>query len=156
MTGLPPTINPNTGSPAGEWATNTTSALNPTTTTTNVETDGTNSNSMNPTTAQLFAQQQIRPATGAAAEPASSTSTPGYELPGAFPRDNDGQSVPGFNWGTQSTGTYPSVFYLISGSSHWGTLHSPINDNNYKDNRRDRERAAADSAFTGGGRCAAF
>lgn len=83
MAGIPPQLPLKPVTPSSEWAATTTSALKP---------DGGTSNatSMNPTTRQLFDEKNIRPGTTAAetfSKPmvAGGSTTPGREVPGAYP-----------------------------------------------------------------------
>ena len=89
MSGIPPHLDtPVSAEPAGEWAAKTTSALNP----------GTPPTSVNPTTAQLFEEKNLRPGTvqptveGAGFTSGTALDTPGREVPGAYPNEQELQS----------------------------------------------------------------
>ena len=83
MSGIPP-LNTEPGTPAAEWAAKTTTALDPNPSTPPTQT-------MNPTTRQLFEEKNLRPDTTASelygATPAApvATRTPSQEIPGAYP-----------------------------------------------------------------------
>lgn len=91
MAGLPP-LSAEPGTPAHEWAAKTTSALEP-------NPDAPSSTFTNPTTQQLFEEKNLRPGTIASGAPGTVSSvpyaagqgleTPGREVPGAFPRDDE-------------------------------------------------------------------
>lgn len=97
MSGIPPQLDVHPGTPTGEWAVKTTSALQ-------TEPAATaNAASTNPTTAQLFEEKNMRPGTVAEtslptaplAESSlySAVSTPGYEVPGAYPNKQETRPV---------------------------------------------------------------
>ncbi|THG97128.1 hypothetical protein EW026_g4811 [Hermanssonia centrifuga] len=105
MSGIPPQLDAEPGTPAREWAAKTASALDPsltktTTFTTTSKPAGTVmtepvGTSMNPTTRQMFEEKNMRPGT-IAPETFSmsntippSVTTPGYEVPGAYPSNED-------------------------------------------------------------------
>lgn len=83
MAGIPPQLPLKPVTPSSEWAATTTSALKPDAETSNVA-------SINPTTRQLFEEKNMRPGS-TATETFSSplvtvgSSTPGREVPGAYP-----------------------------------------------------------------------
>ncbi|KAI0092221.1 hypothetical protein BDY19DRAFT_928909 [Irpex rosettiformis] len=79
MSGIPPHLDVEPGTPVGEWAVKTTSALQSETAET------ANASSMNPTTAQLLEEKSTHPGTTAETSTTSNDSTPGSEFPGAFP-----------------------------------------------------------------------
>ena len=87
MSGIPPQLDVHPGTPTGEWAVKTTSALQPEPAAT------ANGASTNPTTAQLFEEKNMRPGTTAETGLASAVSTPGHEFPGAFPNKQEAKPV---------------------------------------------------------------
>ncbi|KAI0696198.1 hypothetical protein BC835DRAFT_889777 [Cytidiella melzeri] len=87
MSGIPPQLDVHPGTPTGEWAVQTTSALQ------NEPTEPANAVSMNPTTAQLFEEKNMRPGTTAETSLPSAVSTPGNEFPGAYPNSQEARPV---------------------------------------------------------------
>lgn len=88
MSAIPPRLEAEPGTPAREWAVKNTSAFD----TQPPPAVEANASTMNPTTAQLFEQKNMRPGTVAEetvnTQP-SAVSTPGNEFPGAYPHKQD-------------------------------------------------------------------
>ena len=87
MSGIPPQLDVEPGTPTGEWAVKTSSALQP------EPAETANATSTNPTTAQLFEAKNMRPGTTTETSMASAASTPGNEFPGAFPHKQEAKPV---------------------------------------------------------------
>lgn len=89
MSGIPPQVQAQLGTPATEWAVKTTTALEP-------EPGTPNAFSVNPTTQQLFEEKNMRPG-GVVTETftSSAVSTPGNEFPGAYPNEKEMRPAPG-------------------------------------------------------------
>ncbi len=111
MSGIPPQLDVHPGTPTGEWAVKTTSALQPQPAAT------ANAATTNPTTAQLFEEKNMRPGTVAestfAPTSASVVSTPGQEFPGAYPNKQEAKPV-GSEIAETVTGTANSFAQSVS------------------------------------------
>lgn len=70
-----------------------------------------NAASMNPTTAQLFEEKNMRPGTTAETSLPSALSTPGQEFPGAFPNKEEARPV-----GSEITETVTSTASRVAQS----------------------------------------